>query len=287
MKPSSTLKVAQAWALGSACALISLNVQACSSEPIMASICVMAVPWTNLNGFQQANGALLAVSSNQALFSLIGTTYGGNGVQNFQLPDLRGRVIVGAGQGNGLPMYTPGQVGGANSVTLTTANVPLPAHIHGLNAGVHTVVTLGTLAAATTPTGLTATTTMTGVSATASASGLSLKGSSGNASSASASGGSLATPQSPANRIYASSAPDVTMASGSISGSATVTFTGNPTTTLTGNLTTTLSGQPAVTVNGNTDMNTPTGAMAPVSTMPPYLAMNVFIATQGIYPQRN
>jgi microcystin-dependent protein len=77
------------------------------------------------------NGQLLAISQNQALFAIIGTFYGGDGVSNFALPDLRGRTIVGVGQQPGGPSYGPGQVGGAASVTLNTSQ--LPSHTHTLN----------------------------------------------------------------------------------------------------------------------------------------------------------
>lgn len=79
-------------------------------------------------GWQQCNGQLLSISSNQALFALLGTTFGGNGVQTFGLPDLRGRVTMGFGQGPGLQTYVMGQVAGTQSVTLLTTN--MPAHIH-------------------------------------------------------------------------------------------------------------------------------------------------------------
>ena len=79
-------------------------------------------------GWAFCNGQLLPINQNQALFSLLGTTYGGNGVQTFALPDLRSRVPVGTGQGPGLSPYSLGQVGGVESVTLTTAQ--LPAHTH-------------------------------------------------------------------------------------------------------------------------------------------------------------
>jgi microcystin-dependent protein len=66
------------------------------------------------------------------LFSLLGTTYGGNGQTTFALPDLRGRMVVGQGQGPGLSPYVEGQMGGSEIVTLTTSQ--LPAHSHSLNA---------------------------------------------------------------------------------------------------------------------------------------------------------
>lgn len=73
-------------------------------------------------------GQTLSISSNTALFSLIGTTYGGNGQTTFNLPDLRGRVPVGAGQGPGTSDYRLGQMGGSETVTLTVAQ--LAPHTH-------------------------------------------------------------------------------------------------------------------------------------------------------------
>ena len=82
-------------------------------------------------GWAFCNGQVLAINTNQALFSLLGTTYGGNGQTTFALPDLRGRVPISQGQGPGLSSYTLGQVGGSASITLTTAN--LPSHNHNGN----------------------------------------------------------------------------------------------------------------------------------------------------------
>ncbi|KCZ83864.1 phage tail protein [Hyphomonas jannaschiana] len=66
-------------------------------------------------GTLEADGRLLPINQNQALFSLFGTQYGGDRRTNFALPDLRGRTIIGAGQGPGLPNYTIGQTGTAGS----------------------------------------------------------------------------------------------------------------------------------------------------------------------------
>jgi len=77
------------------------------------------------------DGTLLSVQDNQVLFSLIGTTYGGNGSTNFALPDLRGRIPVGQGQGASLTNRVLGQTGGSETVTLTEGN--LPAHSHTFN----------------------------------------------------------------------------------------------------------------------------------------------------------
>lgn len=76
------------------------------------------------------SGQILSIASNTALFSLLGTTYGGNGTTTFALPDLRGRVPVGTGTGPGLPPVTLGQQAGTPTITLLTSN--LPAHTHAV-----------------------------------------------------------------------------------------------------------------------------------------------------------
>ena len=78
--------------------------------------------------FMFCAGQTLAISSNSALFAILGTTYGGNGQTTFQLPDLRSRVPIGAGQGVGLSTYQLGQKGGVESVTLGINQ--LPQHNH-------------------------------------------------------------------------------------------------------------------------------------------------------------
>jgi len=83
-------------------------------------------------GFASCEGQILPISQNTALFSLLGTTYGGNGTTTFALPDLRGRNVVGQGQGPGLSPYVEGQTGGSETFTLTSNQ--LPAHSHTLSA---------------------------------------------------------------------------------------------------------------------------------------------------------
>lgn len=73
-------------------------------------------------------GQILSIAQNTAFFSLLGTTYGGNGQTTFAIPDFRGRVALGTGQGPGLPSVQLGQVAGSPTVTLLTTN--LPAHNH-------------------------------------------------------------------------------------------------------------------------------------------------------------
>jgi microcystin-dependent protein len=92
------------------------------------------------------DGSLISISQNSTLFTLIGTTYGGNGTTTFALPDFRGRVPVHQGtDANGNP-YAMGQISGAESVTLTTTQIPV--HNHPLEASTEA-------ATSTIPTGLT------------------------------------------------------------------------------------------------------------------------------------
>ena len=86
-------------------------------------------------GWAFCDGQLLAIASNTALFSLLGTTFGGDGRTTFQLPDLRGRTIKHPGNGPGLSTVTWGQRGGAETHTLTAAQ--MPSHNHNLTLGVN------------------------------------------------------------------------------------------------------------------------------------------------------
>lgn len=86
-------------------------------------------------GWAMCNGQLLSIAQNTALFSLLGTTYGGDGQTTFALPDLRGRVPLSSGQGPGLSNYTLGEAGGAESITLTAAQMPQHTHSANANAG--------------------------------------------------------------------------------------------------------------------------------------------------------
>lgn len=103
-----------------------------------------------------ASGQLLAINQNTALFSLLGTTYGGNGVTTFALPDLRGRTPIGYGQGSGLSSYVLGQVGGQESVTMISTQMPAHSHTAMVrvspNAGTANTPARNTIATSTDPT---------------------------------------------------------------------------------------------------------------------------------------
>lgn len=79
-------------------------------------------------GWALCNGQLLAISQNTALFSLLGTTYGGNGQTNFALPNFQGTVPIHQGQGPGLSLYDLGQTGGSETVTLLLSEIPVHTH---------------------------------------------------------------------------------------------------------------------------------------------------------------
>ena len=102
-----------------------------AQEPFIGEIRMFAGTFAP-RGWAFCDGQLLAISGNEALFSLLGTTYGGDGRTTFALPDLRGRVAIHPGQGPGLSNYTQGQIGGVESNTLTVSQ--MPSHTHSVNA---------------------------------------------------------------------------------------------------------------------------------------------------------
>ncbi len=100
------------------------------SDPLIGEIQMFAGNFPPRN-WAFCDGQLLAISANTALFSLLGTTYGGDGRTTFALPDLRGRVPIHEGQGPGLSNYLIGQRGGLENVTLNANE--LPSHTHTAN----------------------------------------------------------------------------------------------------------------------------------------------------------
>lgn len=101
------------------------------SEPFLGEIRMFAGNFAP-RGWALCNGQLLSIAQNTALFSILGTTYGGNGQTTFGLPDLRGRLPVSQGQGPGLSMYSLGEITGTENVTLLQTNMPM--HNHVINA---------------------------------------------------------------------------------------------------------------------------------------------------------
>ncbi|THD34764.1 MAG: phage tail protein [Sphingomonas sp.] len=103
------------------------------SEPFLGEIRIFPYNFAP-RGWATCSGQILSIAQNTALFSLLGTTYGGNGQTTFALPDLRGRAPIGQGQGPGLSPYTLGQIGGTETTTLLTTNMPIHTHAATLNA---------------------------------------------------------------------------------------------------------------------------------------------------------
>lgn len=101
------------------------------AEPFIGEI--MLVPYNFApRGWAFCNGQILSIAQNTALFSLLGTTYGGNGQTTFALPDLRGRCALSSGQGPGLANYSLGEVTGTENVTLNGTQIP--PHNHSVAA---------------------------------------------------------------------------------------------------------------------------------------------------------
>lgn len=100
---------------------------AASAQRLLGSISLVPYNFAP-QGSALCNGQLMAIAENDALFALIGTTYGGDGQSTFALPDLRGRVAIGMGQGPGLSNYTIGQKSGEETVTLTVNQIPSHTH---------------------------------------------------------------------------------------------------------------------------------------------------------------
>src|SRR3954466_9570757 len=83
----------------------------------------------NPRGWMLCNGQILAIAQNTALFSILGTTYGGNGVTTFALPDLRGTVAISQGQAPGRGNYALGETGGTENATLNVNQMPMHTHV--------------------------------------------------------------------------------------------------------------------------------------------------------------
>jgi microcystin-dependent protein len=108
------------------------------TQPYIGEIRLFPWDWS-VRGWALAQGQFLPIAQNQALFALIGTTYGGNGVTTFQLPDLRSRVAVGIGQLPGGSQYTWGEKAGVEGVTLALTQIPQHNHIWKANPAAGTM----------------------------------------------------------------------------------------------------------------------------------------------------
>ena len=103
------------------------------ADPFVAEIRIFPFNFAP-KGWAWCDGQLLPLSQNTALFSLLGTTYGGNGKSNFALPDLQGRAPMHPGQGPGLSLHDLGETGGSETVTLLESEIP--SHAHALRGSI-------------------------------------------------------------------------------------------------------------------------------------------------------
>lgn len=125
------------------CTLYLPQAHACNASPFIAEVCPVALNFAP-RGWAFTQGQLMAVSQNDALFSLVGTIYGGDGRTTFALPDTRSRVVIGAGQGPGLSNYNVGNKGGSERVNLTVSQLGSHNHIATNVIGATTTVDVNT-----------------------------------------------------------------------------------------------------------------------------------------------
>lgn len=102
------------------------------ADPFVAEIRIFPFNFAP-KGWAFCDGQLLPLSQNTALFSLLGTTYGGNGKSNFALPDLQGRAAMQPGQGPGLSLHDLGETGGSETVSLLESEIPSHSHTFRVN----------------------------------------------------------------------------------------------------------------------------------------------------------
>jgi microcystin-dependent protein len=126
------------------------------SDPYLGEIRMVGFTFAPV-GWALCAGQIVSIAQNQALFSLLGTTYGGNGVATFGLPDLQGRSPVGTGNGAGLTPIVAGQISGTENASIMLNNLPSHTHIAAVTGGGGAV---------TIPVAIPATTTTTGEGAT-------------------------------------------------------------------------------------------------------------------------
>lgn len=122
------------------------------SDPFIGQIMQVGFTYAPV-GWLQCAGQILPISQNQALFALLGTNFGGDGVNTYGIPDVRSRVMVGAGQGPGLSNYIVGETTGGENNVLTLSNLPQHNHtavFHGTAGATTASGTLSVLTAATT-----------------------------------------------------------------------------------------------------------------------------------------
>lgn len=260
-------RIAASCALALSCSL-PIAAHACGGDSYIGSVCFFSSSYCPQD-YVTADGSLLPVASYGALFSLLGITYGGNGTTTFGVPDLRGRMAIGVGQGTGLPAVALNQALGQPSVTLQASQVPLTAHTH--------------------PTTFSASTESRGVEIPAAASTLAVT------ATLPASTMDGASSFAPGDVLYAAALKGATETRQlTVSGPYLAKLDGQKTATLAADVAVTGSvGRPAssftfpATTGGSIAVAQSTDRpVVPVPTQSPGLGMSVCIATVGSFPSR-
>lgn len=255
------------------------------SDPFVGQI--MAVPYTFAPLYWAfCQGQQTTIQQQQALYSLMGTIFGGNGTTYFNLPDLQGRVAIGAGNATslGLGNLAPGTKGGNASQTLNANQVPLVPHAHnasftgtGGGGGGGAATASGSVSLSLSSGTFSSSVTVTG----------NVEGNTGSATATTPQDGWLPgdTGGTPiyVNPTGISAGSPVNMQALSLTGTVSGPLSGNAT----GNVSLPVTGGGGG-ITGGTVTVAPAGqaASAAVSTMPPYLVINTIIALNGLYPQR-
>ncbi|MBK1840760.1 tail fiber protein [Azospirillum sp. YIM B02556] len=235
--------------------------------------------WAPMN-YQLCQGQLLTVQQYEALYSLMGFVFGGNGSSNFNLPNLQGRTPIGTGVLN-TSQYTLGNAGGTQATTLSQTQ--LPAHTHS-----STFIPVGgggsgTPGSATGSVTLPVSGSLSGAQATGTIAPKALSTqTSGGANLPSTTNNVVGRPSGTSANFYQPNASDLTLQSTN----ATLTVSGGTFTgSATGDVTLSVTGGGGG-ITGGTVSIAPAGLNAPFSNMQPYLAMSFIIAVNGLYPDR-
>lgn len=268
---SALLAAAAAAAVGAG---FAAPAAACIDTPYIGAVCFFAGNFCP-QGYLPADGRLLAIQQNPALYSIVGTIYGGDGKSTFALPDLRGRGPIGPGTGPGLAPVTLGQPVGSAQVTLTANNIPPHTHPAAFSSGSITGTTTGNV---TIPVTFDSTTTTLPVTGSVSVKALSVA-TTGGANTPTPTNNTVGRVNAGSLTFYPpNSATDVaTPATASLSASASslkANATGPAQLTVAG----TASGTVTVAPNQTTT--------AAVATRSPSLGLTTCIAELGLYPPR-
>ncbi len=262
-------------------------------DPMIGMVFMIPWTWAPLN-YQLCQGQSLTLNQYEALYSLMGTVFGGNGSTNFNLPNLQGRTPIGTGVLNA-SQYTLGATGGAQAVTLSQTNLPIhnhPATFTGTGGGGSTPSTA--TGAVTLPFSTTAnlTTSATATLPTSVSGTVKLAVNAAGGTATPSEGAALARPGLGTATVYTSAATAGALgiggpqtltgsATGPVAGAATGTVSGNAS----GNVTLNVTGGGGGITGGSVTVGN-AGASAPFSNMQPYLTMAFVIAVNGLYPDR-